>query len=70
MHLRYFDTDYEFIEHIGELDHLHDFDEEAFEYAVLYDNRSILRRRLRQRISIRRLRHLVKRTLHSTPCKS
>ena len=62
----YFSADREFVRGVGRISRLREFEGEAQDFAQDPANRGILRQRLRLRISTRRLRHLVRATLHDT----
>jgi hypothetical protein len=66
LHRDYGAADFEFINGVGRLSRLQDFWVEAEEFAHHPRNFGFLRQRLRLRVSARRLRRLMKRTLHAT----
>ncbi|HTZ20221.1 MAG TPA: hypothetical protein VMC06_05000 [Opitutaceae bacterium] len=66
LHRDYGAADFDFINGVGRLSRLQDFWVEAEEFAHHPRNFGLLRQRLRIRVSARRLRRLMKRTLHAT----
>lgn len=60
---RYFEPDLIFIHHVGRLRRLDDLSYEEIDFRQDRANRSFLRGRLRLRVSTRRLRQVVERTL-------
>jgi len=66
LHRDYGAADFEFINGVGRLSRLQDFWVEAEEFAHHPRNFGFLRQRLRLRVSARRLRRLMKKTLHAT----
>jgi hypothetical protein len=66
LHRDYGAADLDFVNGVGRLARLPDFWVEAEEYAYHPRNFGFLRQRLRIRVSARRLRRLMKRTLHGT----
>ena len=66
LHRDYGAADLEFIHGVGRLSRLQDFWVEAEDYVHHPRNTGLLRQRLRIRVSTRRLRRLVNKTLHLT----
>ena len=60
VHRRHFVADYEFVEDVGHLTCVADFSLAMGSYIEHPDNRGFLRRRLRLRVSARRMLHLVR----------
>jgi len=64
---RYFEPDLIFIHHVGRLRRVEDLRYEEIDFRQDRSNRSFLRGQLRLRISTRRLRQIVERTLGDSP---
>jgi hypothetical protein len=63
----YFHADLEFVRHVGQLTRARDFSWEVSDFHAHPANRRALRRNLKVRLSITRLRHIVKRTFAQAP---
>lgn len=61
----HFEADYAFVNNVGALRRLRDYSIEATEFGHHLKNRGFLRSTLNLRVSSRRLRRLVRQTLHS-----
>lgn len=66
LHRRYFVADYEFVEDVGHLTSVADFSLTMGSYIEHPDNRGLFRRRLRLRVSARRMLHLVRAAFATT----
>lgn len=66
----YFAADFEFVRNVGHLTRMSDFAWEVSDFHAHPANRRTLRRRLKVRLSIKRLRNLVARTLPAEPLLS